>query len=188
MIHEIRAESDNVCNMPGRIRAMADDQLAIYASCSAPALCVVFMRTQLLGKLFRSSTNGQRSSSSNQNGYRGNFEGGATIHARETVGTRWLSGATRCLRTPPSSRERKCRAARAEVLYRRGCGYSLTRIAPHRARGVPRGRKGVFGVPRTLYDRIRAHGASGIVRLCTAGGPFDPLGHRRRKHRPPTRA
>ena len=30
MIHEIRAEGDNVCNMPGRIRAMADDQLAIY--------------------------------------------------------------------------------------------------------------------------------------------------------------
>jgi hypothetical protein len=67
-------------------------------------------------------------------------------------------------------------------------GMSLPRIASHRARGVPRGRKRVFGVPRTLFDRVRAHGASGIVRLCTAGVPFDPLGHRRRKHRPPTRA
>ena len=32
MIKEIRAEGDGVCNMPGRIRAMADDQLAIYVN------------------------------------------------------------------------------------------------------------------------------------------------------------
>ena len=91
---------------------------------------------------------------------------------------------------------RRCRVAQRSPRLRGPepcCGHipremSLPRIAPHRARGVPRGRKRVFGVPRTLFDRVRAHGASEIVRLCTAGVPFDPLGHRRRKHRPPTRA
>ena len=58
---------------------------------------------------------------------------------------------------------------------------SLPRIASRRARGAARGRERVARVPRTLFRRVRVHGASGIVRLCSAGVPFDALDHRGRR-------
>ena len=58
---------------------------------------------------------------------------------------------------------------------------SLPRIASRRARGAARGRERVAHVPRTLFCRVRAHGASEIVRRCSAGVPFDALDHRGRR-------